>query len=150
MPLLEFVAGSLSGALGIVVGHPIDTVKVRLQALTQYNGIVHCVVQTYCREGVRGFFRGMAFPALTNGLVNSLVFGAYGNALDVLSQSRREERGVSPSVPALHVYAAGAFSGLVQVLVAAPIDLIKVRLQGQTGQAGQAGYRGPCTVPYSS
>ncbi|KAJ0064338.1 hypothetical protein NL108_003627, partial [Boleophthalmus pectinirostris] len=128
-----------SGALGIVVGHPIDTVKVRLQALAQYNGLVHCVLQTYSREGVWGFYRGLAFPAVTTGLVNSLVFGAYSNALDALSRSGREERGAAPSVPALQVYAAGAFAGLVQVLVAAPIDLVKVRLQGQTGSGGPRG-----------
>ncbi|KAJ0036119.1 hypothetical protein NQD34_004796 [Periophthalmus magnuspinnatus] len=127
------------GALGIIVGHPIDTVKVRLQALTRYNGVVQCVVQTYTREGVQGFYRGMAFPVLTNGLVNSLVFGVYSNALDALSQGRQEEHGTAPSVPALQVYTAGAFSGLVQVLVAAPIDLIKVRLQGQTSVGGPRG-----------
>uniref|UniRef100_A0A8C6UCW0 Solute carrier family 25 member 45 n=1 Tax=Neogobius melanostomus TaxID=47308 RepID=A0A8C6UCW0_9GOBI len=138
MPLEEFLAGSISGALGIAVGHPIDTVKVRLQALARYNGVVHCVTQTYCKEGVHGFFRGAAFPVLTTGLVNSLVFGAYSNALDVLSQSKRAERGAH-TVPMTQVYAAGAFSGFIQVLVAAPIDLIKVRLQGCTSRGGSQG-----------
>lgn len=140
MPFLEFFAGSISGALGIMVGHPLDTVKVRLQAQSQYKGIRHCVAKTYSNEGLRGFFRGMSFPVLTNGLVNSVVFGAYSNALDYLTQTQREDRSTAPCVSAAHIYTAGCFSGVMQVFVSAPIDLVKVRLQGQTSQSH---YRGP-------
>ncbi|KAM9856278.1 solute carrier family 25 member 45 [Aulostomus maculatus] len=132
MPFLEFVAGSISGAVGLAVGHPIDTVKVRLQAQSLYKGIFHCVAKTYSHEGLRGFFKGMAFPVLTTGLTNSVVFGAYSNALDYLTQSRRSDRSHGQPPCAAHVFTAGCFSGLVQVLITAPIDLVKVRLQGQT------------------
>ncbi|KAF7209066.1 solute carrier family 25 member 45 isoform X1 [Nothobranchius furzeri] len=137
MPFFEFLAGSISGAVGLAVGHPLDTVKVRLQAQTVYEGICHCVAQTYSHEGIHGFFKGMSFPVLTNGIVNSIVFGSYSNALDFLTQSQP-----CPSKPAsaAHIFGAGCFSGLVQVLVCAPIDLVKVRLQGQTCTNR---YRGP-------
>ncbi|CAH2325297.1 solute carrier family 25 member 45 isoform X4 [Pelobates cultripes] len=52
MPVIEFVAGWISGAIGIVVGHPIDTVKVRLQTQSQYRGILDCILKTYGRETV--------------------------------------------------------------------------------------------------
>ncbi|XP_029911869.1 solute carrier family 25 member 45 [Myripristis murdjan] len=140
MPFLEFVAGSISGALGLAVGHPIDTVKVRLQAQSIYKGLFHCVAQTYSHEGVHGFFKGMAFPVLTTGIINSIVFGSYSNALDYLSQSERTDRSQGKSASSVQVFTAGCFSGLVQVLVLAPIDLVKVRLQGQTNTSR---YRGP-------
>ncbi|XP_023391511.1 solute carrier family 25 member 45 isoform X3 [Pteropus vampyrus] len=38
------------GAVGLVLGHPFDTVKVRLQTQTAYRGIVDCVVKTYRHE----------------------------------------------------------------------------------------------------
>lgn len=136
MPFLEFVAGSISGAVGLAVGHPVDTVKVRLQAQSMYKGIFHCVTKTYTNEGIHGFFKGMAFPVLTTGLVNSVVFGSYSNALDYLSQSQHSDRSASAG----HIFTAGCFSGLVQVFVCAPIDLVKVRLQGQTSADR---YRGP-------
>ncbi|XP_029975447.1 solute carrier family 25 member 45 [Salarias fasciatus] len=136
MPFLEFVAGSISGAVGLAVGHPLDTVKVRLQAQSVYKGIFHCVAKTYTNEGLRGFFKGMAFPVLTTGLINSVVFGSYSNALYYLSQCRRS----GGSASAGHIFTAGCFSGLVQVFVCAPIDLVKVRLQGQTSAER---YRGP-------
>nr|XP_004571006.1 solute carrier family 25 member 45 isoform X1 [Maylandia zebra] len=137
MPLLEFLAGSISGALGIAVGHPLDTVKVRLQAQSVYKGIFHCVIKTYSHEGLHGFFKGMAFPVLTTGITNSVVFGCYSNALGYLTKSQRS-RGKPAS--AAQVFTAGCFSGLVQVSVSAPIDLVKVRLQGQSTSTR---YRGP-------
>ncbi|KAF3860123.1 hypothetical protein F7725_000378 [Dissostichus mawsoni] len=140
MPLLEFLAGSISGALGLAVGHPVDTVKVRLQAHSAYKGIFHCIAKTYSAEGLHGFFKGMAFPVMTTGINNSIVFGSYSNALDYLTQSQRSDRNQGKEPSAAHVFAAGCFSGFVQVFVCAPIDLVKVRLQGQTTTAR---YRGP-------
>ncbi|XP_014393529.1 PREDICTED: solute carrier family 25 member 45 isoform X5 [Myotis brandtii] len=50
MPVEEFVAGWISGALGLVLGHPFDTVKVRLQTQSTYRGIIDCTVKTYRHE----------------------------------------------------------------------------------------------------
>ncbi|XP_056155778.1 solute carrier family 25 member 45 [Lampris incognitus] len=140
MPFLEFVAGSVSGAFGVAVGHPIDTIKVRLQAQSLYKGIFHCVTKTYTHEGVCGFFKGMTFPVLTTGITNSIVFGSYSNALDYLTQLKRNDRIQGNPASAAQVFTAGCFSGLVQVFFLAPIDLVKVRLQGQTNTSR---YRGP-------
>ncbi|XP_030648631.1 solute carrier family 25 member 45 isoform X2 [Chanos chanos] len=52
MPFVEFIAGWISGAVGLVVGHPMDTVKVRLQSQSKYKGIFDCVARTYTHEGV--------------------------------------------------------------------------------------------------
>ncbi|XP_054999302.1 solute carrier family 25 member 45 isoform X3 [Sorex araneus] len=50
MPAEEFVAGWISGALGLVLGHPFDTVKVRLQTQMAYQGIMDCMLKTYRHE----------------------------------------------------------------------------------------------------
>uniref|UniRef100_A0A8K9WS50 Solute carrier family 25 member 45 n=1 Tax=Oncorhynchus mykiss TaxID=8022 RepID=A0A8K9WS50_ONCMY len=52
MPFVEFIAGCISGAVGLAFGHPMDTVKVRLQTQVKYKGICDCVARTYTREGV--------------------------------------------------------------------------------------------------
>ncbi|XP_036380502.1 solute carrier family 25 member 45 [Megalops cyprinoides] len=146
MPLVEFVAGWISGAAGLIVGHPVDTVKVRLQTTSRYKGIFDCVARTYAYEGIPGFFKGMAFPVLSIAVSNSVVFGSYSNALDYLTQSQYADRSKDKSASATAVFTAGCFSGVAQVLVTAPIDLVKVRLQNQTkGRRGVGGdkYRGP-------
>lgn len=63
----------------------------------------------------RGFFKGMAFPVLTTGIINSIVFGSYSNALDYLTQSQSSDHGQAKSASAAQVFAAGCFSGLMQV-----------------------------------
>ncbi|XP_062341662.1 solute carrier family 25 member 45 [Osmerus eperlanus] len=141
MPLVEFAAGCISGGVGLAVGHPIDTMKVRLQTQSKYKGILDCITRTYSREGIHGFFKGMAFPVLTTGITNSVVFGSYSNALDYLTRSQRNERSKGNHASAAAVFTAGCFSGATQVLVTAPVDLVKVRLQTQTQKGGR--YRGP-------
>ncbi|KAL2094932.1 hypothetical protein ACEWY4_009651 [Coilia grayii] len=146
MPLVEFVAGWVSGAVGLAVGHPMDTVKVRIQTQSKYKGILDCVKKTYTHEGIHGFFKGMAFPVLSVAISNSVLFGSYSNALDYLTQSQRNDRNHGNQASAAAVFTAGCISGVAQVFVTAPIDLVKVRLQNQTmGRSGLGGdkYRGP-------
>ncbi|KAJ6656938.1 hypothetical protein lerEdw1_002939 [Lerista edwardsae] len=150
MSSAEFAAGWLSGAAGLALGHPIDTVKVRLQTQAGYRSILDCLIRTYRHEKVFGFFKGMSFPLLSIAMVNSVMFGAYSNALLFLSNTPHRERSARPpSYP--HIFMAGCFSGLVQATVLAPVDLIKVRLQNQTHPYSRRGlplgaqprYRGP-------
>lgn len=150
MSSAEFAAGWLSGAAGLVLGHPIDTVKVRLQTQADYRSILDCLVRTYRNETVFGFFKGMSFPLLSIAVVNSVMFGAYSNALLFLSDTHHRERNTKPPTYT-HIFLAGCFSGLVQAVVLAPVDLIKVRLQNQTHPHSRRGlpleaqprYKGP-------
>lgn len=57
----------------------------------------------------------MAFPVLTTGITNSVVFGSYSNALDHLTQSQQGGRGHGKAASAAQVFTAGCFSGLMQV-----------------------------------
>nr|XP_020658125.1 solute carrier family 25 member 45 isoform X3 [Pogona vitticeps] len=156
MPTAEFLAGWLSGAAGLVLGHPIDTVKVRLQTQAGYRNILDCVITTYRDETVRGFFKGMSFPLLSVAVVNSVMFGTYSNVLQYLCDTHHRDHSVNPPRYA-HIFTAGCVSGMVQAMILAPVDLIKVRLQNQTHLysrrraltgACQSRYRGPvhCAV----
>ncbi|XP_053305015.1 solute carrier family 25 member 45 [Spea bombifrons] len=130
MPAVEFIAGWISGALGLVIGHPIDTVKVRLQTQSRYHGILDCILKTYRKETIFGFFKGMSFPVVTVAVSNSLMFGSYSNALLYISGTNYKDWKNPPEN--LHITVAGCFAGIVQVFFTAPVDLIKVRLQNQT------------------
>ncbi|XP_029468849.1 solute carrier family 25 member 45 isoform X2 [Rhinatrema bivittatum] len=107
-----------------------DGFQVRLQTQSAYRGIVDCVVKTYRKETVFGFFKGMSFPVFSVAVSNSVAFGTYSNALLYLRGSEQEDRSCPASKAT--VYVAGCISGFMQVYVSAPVDLIKVRLQNQT------------------
>ncbi|XP_005064030.1 solute carrier family 25 member 45 [Mesocricetus auratus] len=147
MPVEEFVAGWISGAVGLVLGHPFDTIKVRLQTQNTYQGIVDCILKTYRHESVLGFFKGMSFPIASVALVNSVLFGVYSNTLLALTATSHQERRAQPP-SYTNIFIAGCTGGLLQAYSLAPFDLIKVRLQNQTEPRMQIGsseprYRGP-------
>ncbi|KAB0377977.1 hypothetical protein FD755_009555 [Muntiacus reevesi] len=69
-PLKNLLAGGFGGMCLVFVGHPLDTVKVRLQTQPpslpgqppMYSGTFDCFRKTLMREGIRGLYRGMAAP----------------------------------------------------------------------------------------
>ncbi|KAF3822246.1 hypothetical protein GH733_007620 [Mirounga leonina] len=101
-----------AGALGLVLGHPFDTVKVRLQTQTTYQGIIDCMVKTYRHESVGvlllwgfgmggiwvllGFFKGMSFPIASIAVVNSVLFGVCSNTLLALTATSHQEPRAQP------------------------------------------------------
>uniref|UniRef100_A0A8C0J9G7 Solute carrier family 25 member 45 n=1 Tax=Chelonoidis abingdonii TaxID=106734 RepID=A0A8C0J9G7_CHEAB len=150
MPVEEFVAGWIS-AFG--EGFPTHSLIASHESHTLRAGVDPSMVPFALQ--VLGFFKGMSFPLLSVALVNSVMFGAYSNALLYLSATHHHDRHTNPPHYA-HVLIAGSFSGLMQAVVLAPVDLIKVRLQNQLhpyglrSLAGASGaqYRGPvhCSV----
>nr|CDJ94851.1 Mitochondrial substrate solute carrier domain containing protein [Haemonchus contortus] len=49
----DFIAGWAAGGAGLLVGHPLDTVKARLQTMNAYKGIVDCAIKTARQETLR-------------------------------------------------------------------------------------------------
>ena len=51
------------GIAGCLVGHPFDTLKVRLQTQSVhnpvYNGLLDCILKTLKWEGIGGFYKGV-------------------------------------------------------------------------------------------
>ncbi|XP_074257803.1 solute carrier family 25 member 45 isoform X4 [Saimiri boliviensis] len=144
---VSLAGSSLLGAVGLVLGHPFDTVKVRLQTQTTYRGIADCMVRIYRHESLLGFFKGMSFPVASIAVVNSVLFGVYSNALLLLTATSHQERRAQPP-SYMHIFLAGCTGGFLQAYFLAPFDLIKVRLQNQTEPRAQPGsprprYQGP-------
>lgn len=79
---------------------------------------------------LNGFFRGMMFPLMTSGMLNSVLFGVYGNELRRLNamcanDAERQRKWRQ------NVFTAGSEAGLIYSLLACPIELVKIRLQTQ-------------------
>ena len=76
MSWCDFIAGWVGGSAGLVCGHPLDTVKVVQQA-GGTSSIVRVIANTAKEEGFRGFLKGMFYPVMTAGAINSVFFGVY-------------------------------------------------------------------------
>ncbi|XP_006971746.1 mitochondrial basic amino acids transporter isoform X1 [Peromyscus maniculatus bairdii] len=121
---LDFLAGCAGGVAGVLVGHPFDTVKVRLQVQNaekpQYRGTLHCFQAIIKQESVLGLYKGLGSPLMGLTFINALVFGVQGNTLRALGQD-------SP----LNQFLAGAAAGAIQCVICCPMELAKTRLQLQ-------------------
>uniref|UniRef100_A0A8C5QH97 Solute carrier family 25 member 48 n=1 Tax=Leptobrachium leishanense TaxID=445787 RepID=A0A8C5QH97_9ANUR len=126
----DFIAGCLGGASSVIVGHPLDTVKARLQVGKGYGSTFNCILKIYKNESVSGFFKGMSFPLMSSSLYNSVVFGVFSNTQRLLSERCNRTTGVSPSF--LDLTVASMLTGLISVGIGGPVDLVKIRLQMQT------------------
>ncbi|XP_048831556.1 solute carrier family 25 member 47-B isoform X2 [Brienomyrus brachyistius] len=130
MHFADFIAGSIGGALGVAVGYPLDTVKVRIQTQRKFTGVWHCVHSTCKAEGVNGFYKGISMPVTTVSISSSVVFGIYRNCLQGLCMLRGGGADTPPHK--LDIFLSGLAAGVAQVSVMSPADIVKVQLQCQT------------------
>ncbi|XP_067938608.1 mitochondrial basic amino acids transporter-like [Watersipora subatra] len=133
---VDFIAGCIGGAAGVLVGHPFDTVKVRLQGSSGvvYKGTVGCFKEVVRKESFRGLYKGVSSPLYSLAAINAVVFGVQGNVL-----RRMKDRDALSS----HA-AAGAAAGFIQCAICSPMELAKIKLQSQ-GEGLRAGTRGQYT-----
>jgi len=79
----DVLAGTVGGICTVVVGHPFDTIKVRLQTQFEgsqaYKGTWDACVRTLRVEGVRGFYKGVQSPLLGEGVFNAWQFFFLGS-----------------------------------------------------------------------
>eukprot|EP00536_Pseudo-nitzschia_multiseries_P018166 jgi/Psemu1/227989/e_gw1.2210.3.1 len=145
---VDLVAGGIAGTAGIVVGHPFDTIKVRLQQQHRHqpqprqpsrpksSASKRSLAATKTSSGTaqtslyRGLFRGIGAPLATAALVNANIFCVYGSASRFWDRhhSTADEETVQKQL------FCGAASGFCTSLLVCPIELVKVQLQTQTLQ----------------
>ncbi|VDM44805.1 unnamed protein product [Toxocara canis] len=127
-PAVHYIAGLISGAAGVLAGHPLDTVKVRLQTQTQtkqvygrYRGTIHCFASIVRHEGVQGLFKGLSSPLASLTVINSVVFGVYGNTAKLFTDQHSMTT---------H-FLSGCAAGFIQTAIISPTELLKLRMQVQ-------------------
>ncbi|KAJ0966201.1 hypothetical protein J5N97_027339 [Dioscorea zingiberensis] len=143
----EYAAGFVAGVATVIVGHPFDTVKVKLQAyntntqVKEYKNAWQCTSQILRTEGVRGLYRGASSSFIGMAFESSLLFGLY-------SQTKKFLQGEAPSShPQLQVIIpSAAYGGAIISLILCPAELVKCRMQVQGKESSgsmYARYSGP-------
>lgn len=123
----DLLAGSAAGAAQVIVGQPLDTVKTRAQIASRdvFKGPMDVLTKTLRNEGFFALYKGMASPLLGIAGVNSLLFTAYSISRRIISPF--------PDLSLPQIALAGAMAGAVNSVLASPVELFKVRMQGQYG-----------------
>ncbi|KAI1715404.1 mitochondrial carrier protein domain-containing protein [Ditylenchus destructor] len=142
----NFVAGGVGGVFTVAVGHPFDTVKVRLQTMPKaspgtkplFTSTLDCFKQTVSKEGVRALYKGMAAPLVGVTPLFAVFFGG--------CQVGRWLQQTEPGQEFTFVQniKTGALAGVFTTAVIVPGEQIKCILQVQSmGHAGAVKYDGP-------
>ncbi|KIP11249.1 hypothetical protein PHLGIDRAFT_27978 [Phlebiopsis gigantea 11061_1 CR5-6] len=123
----ELIAGSVGGAAQVLVGQPLDTIKTRAQIAPKgmFTGPMDILKQTLRNEGFFALYKGMASPLIGIAGVNSLLFAAYGVSKRIISPF--------PDLSLQQIAVAGAMAGAANAILASPVEMFKVRMQGQYG-----------------
>ncbi|KAL5000003.1 mitochondrial carrier domain-containing protein [Aspergillus recurvatus] len=133
--LRSFAAGGVGGVCAVIVGHPFDLVKVRMQTAAQgvYSGAIDVVKKTVAREGlVRGLYAGVSAPLVGVTPMFAVSFWGYDLGKTIVgSLSEVEVKNNAPQYSIAQVSAAGFFSAIPMTLITAPFERVKVLLQIQ-------------------
>ncbi|KAG9049591.1 carnitine transporter [Tulasnella sp. UAMH 9824] len=140
----SFTSGGVGGVAAVLVGHPFDLTKTRMQTAPAgtYTGALDVVKQTLARDGLKGMYRGMGPPLVGVTPIFALSFWSYdvGKKLVYWATPDRQSNALSTAELAF----AGFFSAVPTTLVAAPAERIKVVLQVQgQGRPDGTNYKGP-------
>jgi len=136
---MRFVSGTASGVALVVVGHPFDTLRVKLQTAAQAGvgaaggtreSLSALTARLLREEGVRGLYRGFAPPLALTGLVNTLLWGLQFSLTDWIEVNHPGVGGGDPTARAL---LAAAPASVATALVVAPIEGVKTRQQTRPG-----------------
>lgn len=148
-PLLyQFIAGTNSGLGVVLVGHPFDTIKVRMQidskgATAKYTGPLDCLRKTLRNEGIGALYKGVRSPLTATPAIYALSFGGWGLGEYLLktylpSVVEPDPLGGPDRLTILGLFLIGGFSGALQSVVWAPSELVKKRLMAQDQARGAA------------
>ncbi|XP_042519374.1 mitochondrial arginine transporter BAC1 isoform X1 [Macadamia integrifolia] len=128
----EYLAGLAAGIATVVVGHPFDTVKVKLQKHNteahgiKYRNALHCTSRILKNEGVKGLYRGATSSFVGMAVEGSLFFGIYSQTKQSLQGEVRSSR---PQIQV--IIPAAAYAGAIISFVLCPSELVKCRMQVQ-------------------
>lgn len=136
---LDFFAGCVAGTLSILLCHPLDTIRIRLQS-GQFSTISECFKSSLKNEGARGLYKGLIPPLVGVSLINASLFGTKSvthsmleDMDDKLSEDMDDKSGkdfpdtTQPNFK--HLMISGATAGLASGFLSSPIELLKIRQQ---------------------
>ncbi|KAI8640867.1 mitochondrial carrier domain-containing protein [Parasitella parasitica] len=136
-----FAAGMASGITKLAVGHPFDTVKIRMQTTSsadgRFKGPLDCFLKTVQQEGPRALYKGATPPLVGWMFMDSIMLGTMHNAR-MIQQQWNGDRPLSIFQYGL----AGLAGGITVSFVATPVEQIKARLQVQYDAKSKT-YKGP-------
>jgi solute carrier family 25 carnitine/acylcarnitine transporter 20/29 len=120
--------------IGTSIGHPIDTIKIRVQSATapSERSVSHIIKTTFQGEGMKGFFKGLIAPVVGTTPYNTMIFTTtelVKRFLDKNSEVLNSFTNLDFKNEEVKNFTAGCSAGAICVVIYNPVELIKCRAQ---------------------
>lgn len=150
--LKSFLSGGIGGACCVLVGHPLDLVKVRMQTGGDAGnkGVFGMLSNTVRKEGVKGLYRGVSAPLTAVSPMFAVSFWSYDIGQRMVKYygqyGMTDDQKAQPYTLSMsEICMAGAISAIPTTGIMAPSERIKCLLQVQANEVekgGKARYSG--------
>lgn len=128
----DILSGTVAGIASIIVCHPLDTLRVRMQTTNaaRFTGLADVLSKTVSHEGVLALWKGLSVPLFAQGIQKATMF--YGSGVARRTLVHYYSPSSPNTLPPLTLTAiCGAVGGVSNAIVATPIELVRTRLQVQ-------------------
>jgi solute carrier family 25 carnitine/acylcarnitine transporter 20/29 len=133
--LAALITGVTYGISNVLVGHPLDTIKTKMQVLHEYksHSMFSSISNLFRKEGIRGFYKGVIPPLLGGSIFRAVQFGVF----EAFYTKWADDKTMRYKIPftkglELRILFAGIASGTARSIIECPFEYSKIL--GQTNQ----------------
>ena len=112
------VAGSISGCAGVLVCHPFDVIRTRIQISKENKGALACLRDVVKESGVRGLYKGIVGPLFAQALYKATIFTTNSLVSKHLFTGPKSNQSV---------FLSGAIAGSLNAAIVSPVELLRTR-----------------------
>lgn len=125
--------GVLYGTTSVVVGHPFDTIKTKMQAQQGFENrnMFRTFLKTVQEQGPRGLYRGCLPPLFGSGVFRSAQFAVFEAVYTYMTSPLARYEVPCTGGLQIRVLVGGLAASTVRAIIETPLEYAKVRRQTQ-------------------
>ena len=116
----DFIAGLISGSCACYVGHPLDTIKVRMQISNSKSSLSQSFLRIIRNEGISGLFKGVLSPIASRAPIVAVLFSTNKISKSIFSQYDELSEGKTEFI-------SGCIAGVSAAFIIVPSDYLKIK-----------------------
>lgn len=135
MSFNDFLSGSIAGIVQVLLGQPLDMMKVRMQTNPlEYKTLFQTGKKILHSEGPLGFYKGTLSPLCGISFCVAIQFSSNEAAKNFfINMNYRDKSNKNPTkLSVLQYVYSGIFAGFCNAFVMSPVELFRIKMQVQS------------------
>jgi len=131
----DFLSGSIAGVVQVLLGQPLDMMKVRMQTNpAEYRSLIQTAKKIFNSEGPLSFYKGTLSPLCGISFCVAIQFSANEVAKNFfINRNYNNKSNNNPnSLSVLQYIYSGIFAGFCNSFAISPVELFRIKMQVQS------------------